>query len=119
MSNRHEEQVPGVTLHFRKATAAGGTEGRHYEVMLDAWVVDDELWKEVQAKLEAGFRIFTAPDFHIEVMDVLRMELREAQERTVILERQLSQEKDAREQAQQAHDRLQSTLGSFGRALGR
>ena len=51
MSNEHEEKVPGVTLHFRKATAGGGADGRHYAVQLDAWVHDDDLWKEVETKL--------------------------------------------------------------------
>jgi hypothetical protein len=120
VSSEHEETVPGVTLHFGSAQYAGTVEGRlHVKVELDAWVHDQRIWDEVEAKLREGMRIYTVPDFHIEVMDVLRSRLKEAQEKNVLLERQLAQEKDAREQAQAEHDKLRGTLSSFGAALRR
>lgn len=102
MSDEHEEQVPGVTLWFRREDIQASQTGNPARKMrtailtLDADVKDEQLWTEVCQKFRDGFRVFTAPDFHIEVMNVLREKIVALEDRTKALELELAREKDAR-----------------------
>lgn len=120
MSDEHEEKVPGVTFWFKKSSfaAAHGDEKFGVELSLHCSVVDEELWRTVEQKFKDGFRIYSVPDFHIEVLDVMRMELKELKDKNTLLERQVAQEKDARLQVQRELEQVKAPLSALGRALG-
>lgn len=119
MADEHEEQVPGVTFWLVSSALMGSQGNEKYRVRLhlDCAVNDDELWQEVEKKFKEGFRIHTVPDFHVEVIDVMRADLRAYKEKNQILERQVAQEKDRREQAERELEKFRAPLGAFGRAL--
>jgi hypothetical protein len=119
VSDEHEEQVPGVTFWLVNSSlgASQGDEKYRVKLSLDCAVNDDELWQEVEKKFKEGFRIHTVPDFHVEVIDVMRAELKAAKERNIILERQVAQEQDRRKQVESELEQFRAPLGAFGRAL--
>lgn len=119
MSNEFEEKVPGATLYLRKSSYTGTKDQTSVEVVLDCQVNDFEVWQTVEAKLKEGFRVFTVPDFHIEVADVLRMELKEARDRVIALERKLAQVEFEKGQESARLKKYDDLLGKFGQALPR
>ena len=125
MTDKHEEAVPGVTLWLTSTSLVGTAtvdeENRRHlrvRVQLDCDIFDEELWKTVEKKFRDGFRVFSAPDFHVEVLDVMRTELKEHKDKITLLERQVAQEKDARLQVQRELDHYKTPLSALGRALG-
>jgi hypothetical protein len=112
MSNEHEEKVAGVTLYFQHASfqKPHATEKYRVELKLDCEVHDEALWQVVQAKFAAGFRVFTSEDFHIEVIDVMRQELRDAQTKLARTEVELARREDELR-------KYKEPLAAFGQAL--
>lgn len=112
MSNEHEEQVPGVTLFFKRSSFGKpqADEKFRIELTLDCSVRDETLWPVVEEKFKAGLRVFTREDFHMEVMDVLREKLMVTEGKLAASERELRQTRD--ELA-----KYKEPLTAFGRAL--
>ena len=119
MSNEHEEKVAGVTLwHTRTVQGTTFQPGTYsMEVTLRAQVTDEEIWKIVEKKFQDGFRVFTGPDFHIEVMDVMRDEVKALEAELARVRRELIQEKDSKASIQRDLDRYRSSFVEFGRTL--
>lgn len=119
MSNKHEEQVPGVTLHFKHSAfmKPHGDEKFRVELVLDCSVRNEELWRTVETKFKEGFRVFTNEDFHVEVLNVVRQDYHALEARLAQAERELRQEKDRREQLEAEVERYKAPLASFGAAL--
>lgn len=119
MTDKYDEASPGVTLNFKRSAVTGKSEdgASHVELVLDCRVKDAVLWEEVAQKFKDGMRVFTAPDFHIEVMDVMRLEIRELQDKLQLSERALKQEKDIKEGVLKKLAVYEGSLGVFGRAL--
>ena len=119
MADEHEEQVPGVTFWLVSSSmgASQGNEKYRVRLSLDCAVNDEDLWKEVERKFREGFRIHTVPDFHVEVIDVMRADLKAAREKNQILERQVAQEQDRRAQVERELESYRAPLGALGRAL--
>lgn len=125
MTDKHEEAVPGVTLWYTSSSLVGtatvdekGQRHLRVRLQLDCDISDEELWKIVEQKFKDGFRVFTVPDFHVEVIDVLRSALKELKDKNILLERQVAQEKDSRLQLQRELDQYKAPLSALGRALG-
>jgi len=120
VSDEHEEQVAGVTLWFRREgmhgvqTSDPTRKTRTVILELDAAVADESLWKEVCQKFRDGFRVFTAPDFHIEVMDILREKIVTLEDRNKALELELAREKDARQLLEKEY---KAPLEAFSKTL--
>ena len=112
MATEHEERIPGVTLHFQHASFGKPHAGEKYrvELKLDCEVRDETLWGMVEAKFKAGFRVFTREDFHIEVLDVMRQELRDANARTAAAEQRCVRLEDELQ-------KYKTPLAAFGQAL--
>jgi hypothetical protein len=113
-----EDRVPGVTLWMSKATYMRGAAGDFLvKAALNGTASDLALWEAVQKKLEAGIRIYEEDDFHTAVVHAVKMDVSELRAEITELERQLRQEKDARQLAEEQLARFKEPLEAFGRAL--
>jgi hypothetical protein len=86
-------------------------------IMLDATVVDDELWEEVQKKLLESIRIYKGENFHTAVLDAVKADLTDLQRENENLTRELRREKDARVLAEQELERYKAPFAKLGSAL--
>lgn len=119
MSDKHEEQVAGVTLHFKSSSLVKpqGDEKFRVDLVLDCSVRDEELWRGVEKKFKEGYRVFTSEDFHMEVLDVVRQDYKTLESRLLHAERELRKEKDHREQLEAELAKYKEPLATFGAAL--
>ena len=119
MADECESQVAGITFWFVKSslTESHGEEKFGVKLELDARVNDEELWNEMLKKFQAGFRIHAAPDFHLEVIDVMRAELQALQDKNLVLARRVAQAEDAHTQTKNELDHYKKPFESLSRAL--
>lgn len=121
MSDRHEEQVPGVTFFFQSSNMSQtlGTEKFRVKLELLCEVRDENLWKEVEKKFQdpAGYRVFTGEDFHIAVIDAMRMSITDLERTKLELERRLRQVEDEKKLAEEQLALYKEPFAKFGRAL--
>jgi hypothetical protein len=121
MSNEPEEQVDGITFWFSGSSITGTARPDELGVQLtlNGIVKDEALWKDILERLnsKSGFRIFSSNDFHVEVMNVMRMSIRELEDKNVLLERELQQKKDELVQVARERDSYRVPLSAFGKAL--
>lgn len=119
MSNEQEEQVPGITFWFVKSelAAAQGKEKLRATLTLECVVNDEQLWAEVQRKFVEGFRVFTSPDFHLEVLDVMRARIQELETQYAVAERRVQREITAKELVEKELEQYKAPLRALGRTL--
>ncbi len=119
MSNQHEEQVAGVTLHFKHSSFVKpqGHEKFRVDLALDCTVHDEAVWRTVESKFKEGFRVFTGVDFHIEVMNVVREDLEAMKRRFAENERELRIARDRITQLEDELTHYKEPLAAFGAAL--
>jgi hypothetical protein len=121
MSDKHEEQVAGVTFFFESSgvSKALGTEKFRVRLELNCEVHNEELWNEVEKKFRdpTGFRVFTEEDFHIAVMDAMRLTIQELERTKYDLERRLRQAEDGKKVAEEQLAQYKEPFIKFGQAL--
>ena len=122
MSDEHEEQVEGITFWFANSTLAAParpTDVFSVSLTLTGGVQSEELWKDILDRLKSknGFRVFSSNDFHIEVMHVMRVSIRELEDKNTLLTQELTQKKDELRLTQEALAAYQQPLSALGKAL--
>lgn len=65
--------------------------GLSLEVVLDAKITNQEVWKVVEQKLREGFRVYSVNDFKSEMLTVLNEELEAEQRKAKVLEQKINQ----------------------------
>ena len=76
------DTIPGVQLHLRTTELKKDVAGRkRIELVLEAEIADEEVWKKVLAKLRDGLKIYSVEDFHTELRNTLAQENRELHEK--------------------------------------
>ena len=121
MSDKHDEQVPGITFFFAgsELRQSHGREKFLVNLSLVCEVHDEKLWETVEWKFRAleGFRVFSEEDFHVAVMDVLRGNIQTLEREKLELTRQLQQARDKCLQAEEELQRYKEPFVGLGRAL--
>jgi hypothetical protein len=114
----HENQVPGVTFHFSRATHTGMADGTlHLHLELEATINDEPLWEEVRQKFIEGIRIYKGENFHAAIIDAVRADLTDTRHENEQLERELRKEKNARMLVEEELAKYKETISRFGSAL--
>lgn len=121
MSDEFENQVPGVTLHHKsdcmmQQTATGL---RRVELVLECTISDEKVWAEIDQRFKEGLRVFTAEDFHIEVMNAMRRRLQELERERNDAKAALRRSESELTEARGELSKYKNTLGAFGRALNK
>ena len=70
-----EERLPGVTLWWTACVIKGTSNNKTAIITLDCTIRDEEIWKVVEEKLKAGFRVYSTNDFKTEMITILNEEL--------------------------------------------
>lgn len=120
MTNEHEEKVAGVTMHLKNASQQQpqGLEKLRVLVTLECYVNDEALWKVVENKFITGYRVFTAEDFHVEVMDVMREQIKLMEQQLFEAGRALTQAADAKALVEKELAAYKEPYQRFKAALG-
>ena len=98
-------------------TRAQGVELYRVQLLLDCAISDEAVWSEVETRFKSGHRVYTSADFHFEVMDVLREELKRAETALAQLQKAhaLLKETHAADDAELA--RYRASLSGLSQAL--
>jgi hypothetical protein len=113
-----EDQVAGITFFLVDSSLTKNAIGQNVgRLTLDCQIHDEKLWPEVETKFREGHRIYTELDFHSEVIEVLRSELRAVEAERDRFERELRQAQEDTRTARAETEMYKKPLGDFGRAL--
>jgi hypothetical protein len=115
-----ESKVPGISFWLSGDKSYTREDGvNHVECTLLGQYTDEELWKKIQKRLHAGFRIYSEDDFHTEVLLVMRDDF----------QKEINEHKATKRALELANARLagietelaeyKRLLGTLGSALGK
>jgi biotin-(acetyl-CoA carboxylase) ligase len=121
MTDKFDEQIPGVTLWMKNAQAAedGHRKGvRAVEITLYGEINDEKLYEDVLKKLQEGLRIFTADGFESSIMGLMRERISELETELTVTQRNLRQAEDDKTRAETELKKYKEPFASLGQALG-
>jgi hypothetical protein len=122
VTDKHEEQVPGITFWFKKASMSAPAIEREkfrIDLVLDCGIVDETLWEDILKRFKTGFRVFSSNDFHLEVQSVMRQTIQELENKNAELERQLRQKEWQLKQAKEETELYKKPMVDLGNLLRR
>ena len=121
MTDKFDDQVPGVTFWFKNAeeTRDDRRKGiRTVEIKLFAEISDEEMYKAVLKKLESGLRIYTAEDFTSSVLSLMRERIGELETELTMAQRNLRQAADDKTRVEAELKKYKEPFINLGRQLG-
>lgn len=83
-------KAPGITLKLKSIKKVSTFTGKRKAIVeLDAEILDEELWEDVQKELNKGVTIYSAKEFDGEILKILREELDVLENKNLELTRKL------------------------------
>lgn len=117
MADRFEEQIPGVTFWHKGASFFRVGNKNKAILTLECDIENNDLWNEIEQKFRIGFRVYGTGDFHLEVIDAMRLRLADVERDLEEQTRLVTVEKTKREEAEKALQKYENVLGRFGESL--
>ena len=115
-----ESKIPGISFVLANSNYNGVQGGAFLlKCELHGQFADEELWKKIERKMQAGFRIYAEEDFQGEVLLVMRDEFHKEKTEHEATKHALKLEVARRIKLEEELGRMKALLGSLGAGLGR
>lgn len=119
MTDKFEEQTPGITFWFSSASRFRVPTNNKLKakLQLECEIDDESLWDAIEKRFREGYRVSTAQDFASIVMGALQEGHKELEEQVKNLSLDLTREREKKEALERELARIRNMLGTFGQAL--